>query len=35
MYFIAVYPPQEIIEDIKVFKKDLATNYAKFQGFEK
>jgi 2'-5' RNA ligase len=28
MYFIAVYPPQEIIEDIKVFKKDLATNYA-------
>lgn len=27
MYFIAVYPPQEIIEEIKVFKKDLATNY--------
>lgn len=28
MYFIAIYPPQEIIEEIKVFKKDLATNYA-------
>ncbi|MGG5210657.1 2'-5' RNA ligase family protein [Chryseobacterium sp. MIQD13] len=28
MYFIAIYPPQEVIEEIKVFKKDLALNYA-------
>lgn len=27
MYFIAIYPPQEIIEEVKVFKKDLALNY--------
>ncbi|NML68446.1 2'-5' RNA ligase family protein [Chryseobacterium sp. RP-3-3] len=27
MYFIAVYPPQEIIEEVKAFKKDLALNY--------
>ncbi|AZA78241.1 RNA 2',3'-cyclic phosphodiesterase [Chryseobacterium sp. G0186] len=27
MYFIAVYPPEEIIEEIKVFKKDLALFY--------
>ncbi|KAA2224862.1 2'-5' RNA ligase family protein [Chryseobacterium sediminis] len=28
MYFIAIYPPQEIIEEVKVFKKDLAIHYA-------
>ncbi|PTT33334.1 RNA 2',3'-cyclic phosphodiesterase [Chryseobacterium sp. HMWF028] len=28
MYFIAIYPPQEIIEEIKVFKRDLAIHYA-------
>ena len=27
MYFIAIYPPQEIIEEIKVFKRDLAIHY--------
>lgn len=27
MYFIAVYPPQEIIDEVKVFKEDLALNY--------
>ncbi|GAA4167022.1 2'-5' RNA ligase family protein [Chryseobacterium ginsenosidimutans] len=27
LYFIAIYPPQEIIEEIKIFKKDLAVNY--------
>ncbi|MBB6372664.1 2'-5' RNA ligase family protein [Chryseobacterium shigense] len=27
MYFIAIYPPQEIIDEVKVFKKDLALNY--------
>lgn len=27
MYFIAIYPPQEIIEEIKVFKQDFALNY--------
>jgi len=27
MYFIAIYPPQEIIEEVKVFKKDLMLNY--------
>lgn len=27
LYFIAIYPPKEIIEEIKVFKKDLALNY--------
>lgn len=26
-YFIAIYPPSEIIEEIKIFKKDLATTY--------
>jgi len=28
MYFIAIYPPQNIIEEINVFKKDLAINFA-------
>ncbi|WP_426476217.1 2'-5' RNA ligase family protein [Chryseobacterium sp. CBSDS_008] len=28
MYFIAIYPPQEIIEEIKFFKRDLAIHYA-------
>lgn len=28
MYFIAIYPPQEIIDEVRVFKKDLALNYA-------
>jgi 2'-5' RNA ligase len=27
LYFIAIYPPQQIIDDIKVFKTDLALNY--------
>ncbi|KPE49540.1 2'-5' RNA ligase family protein [Chryseobacterium indologenes] len=27
MYFIAVYPPQEIIDEIKTFKTDLALHY--------
>lgn len=27
LYLIAIYPPQEIIEEVKVFKKDLAENY--------
>ncbi|UKB83569.1 2'-5' RNA ligase family protein [Chryseobacterium sp. MEBOG06] len=27
LYFIAIYPPEEIIEEIKVFKKDLAMEY--------
>lgn len=27
MYFIAIYPPQQIIDEIKVFKQDLAINY--------
>ncbi|NIF07881.1 2'-5' RNA ligase family protein [Chryseobacterium sp. Tr-659] len=27
LYFIAIYPPQEIIEEVKVFKRDLAVNY--------
>lgn len=27
MYFIAIYPPEEIIAEIKVFKKDLAISY--------
>ncbi|GAA5099878.1 hypothetical protein GCM10023210_37770 [Chryseobacterium ginsengisoli] len=27
LYFIAVYPPQEVIEEIKIFKKDFALNY--------
>lgn len=28
MYFIAIYPPQEIIDEVKVFKEDLAFNFA-------
>ncbi|GEN73471.1 2'-5' RNA ligase family protein [Chryseobacterium lathyri] len=27
MYFIAIYPPQSIIDEVKVFKQDLAANY--------
>lgn len=27
MYFIAIYPPQQIIEDVKIFKRDLAIHY--------
>ncbi len=27
MYFIAIYPHSELIEEIKVFKTDLAANY--------
>lgn len=26
-YFIAIYPPQQIIDEIKAFKKDLALRY--------
>lgn len=28
MYFIAIYPPQHIIDEINIFKKDLAINFA-------
>lgn len=28
LYFIAIYPPQQIIDDVKVFKTDLAMNYS-------
>ncbi|PWN69844.1 RNA 2',3'-cyclic phosphodiesterase [Chryseobacterium phosphatilyticum] len=27
LYFIAIYPPKEIIEEVKVFKRDLAIYY--------
>lgn len=27
MYFIAIYPPQKIIEEIKIFKQDFALNF--------
>lgn len=27
LYFIAIYPPKEIIEEVKVFKKDFAQHY--------
>ncbi|MCW3160341.1 2'-5' RNA ligase family protein [Chryseobacterium oryctis] len=27
LYFIAIYPPQQIIEEVKIFKQDLAMNY--------
>lgn len=27
MYFIAIYPPQNIIDEIKIFKEDLAINF--------
>ncbi|SHG67519.1 2'-5' RNA ligase [Chryseobacterium vrystaatense] len=27
MYFIAIYPPQEVIDEVNIFKKDLALNY--------
>ncbi|MBL1219234.1 2'-5' RNA ligase family protein [Chryseobacterium sp. L7] len=27
MYFIAIYPPQDIIDEVRVFKQDLAKNY--------
>ncbi|AZA80963.1 RNA 2',3'-cyclic phosphodiesterase [Chryseobacterium lactis] len=27
LYFIAVYPPENIMEEVKVFKKDLADSY--------
>ncbi|UHO38679.1 2'-5' RNA ligase family protein [Chryseobacterium capnotolerans] len=27
MYFIAIYPPEDIIEEIKVFKRDMAVSY--------
>ena len=28
LYFIAIYPPKSIIEEIRVFKEDLARNYS-------
>lgn len=28
MYFIAIFPPRKIVEEIKIFKEDLAMNYA-------
>lgn len=28
MYFIAIYPPQEIIDEVKIFKEDLALNFS-------
>ncbi|EJL72058.1 2'-5' RNA ligase family protein [Chryseobacterium populi] len=27
LYFIAIYPPQQIIDEVEVFKQDLAINY--------
>ena len=27
MYFIAIYPPQNIIEEVKIFKQDFALNF--------
>lgn len=27
LYFIAIYPPQQIIDEVKIFKQDLALNY--------
>ncbi|SHE42782.1 2'-5' RNA ligase family protein [Chryseobacterium sp. OV279] len=27
MYFIAIYPPQEVIDEVKIFKEDLVLNY--------
>lgn len=27
LYFIAIYPPQKIIDEVKVFKEDLAFHY--------
>ncbi|MEI7487758.1 MAG: 2'-5' RNA ligase family protein [Chryseobacterium sp.] len=27
LYFIAIYPPQQIIDEVKIFKHDLALNY--------
>lgn len=27
LYFIAIYPPQQIIDEVKIFKQDLAANY--------
>lgn len=27
MYFIAIYPPQKIIEEIKIFKQDFVLNF--------
>lgn len=28
MYFIAIYPPQEIIDKVKIYKEDLALNFS-------
>lgn len=28
MYFIAIYPPQEIIDEVRIFKEDLVLNFA-------
>ena len=27
MYFIAIYPPQEIINEVRIYKEDLALNF--------
>lgn len=27
LYFIAIYPPQQIIDEVKIFKQDLALNF--------
>lgn len=34
MYFIAIYPPAETIEEIKVFKKDFAISYHSFKALK-
>ncbi len=34
LYFIAVYPPQSIIEEIKKFKLDLALNYSNLKALK-
>lgn len=28
LYFIAIYPPKSIIQEIRVFKEDMARNYS-------
>jgi 2'-5' RNA ligase len=27
LYFIAIYPPQQVIDEVKIFKQDLALHY--------
>ncbi|WP_347219235.1 2'-5' RNA ligase family protein [Chryseobacterium sp.] len=34
MYFIAIYPPEKIIEDVKGFKRDLADSYGNLKALK-